>query len=728
MSSIQRDNIPHTPMDIDKPIMAEAFEKHRLVTSRPRTRSEPRGHAAPIALQHSSQNSETPYASIGLKRKHTRTHSSSTTIFDTKRRRTDAEESQRHPSTRVQPDDERIWCATACGNVDTLKALFEALPKNQRANAANLVHRKHLVPPLLSTLCPRTIRTLLEYGADPKLSGSAKVTALDIALLQENVPMMAEILKTEKGRECLTIRNTRWPVILGLRKTEKGEDESVDEQIEREHGFLEKPLMIALHQRNVEAAELILKTAKEHPSLNIFVSRPWREETSKIIRQGDIALLKLFLDYGLDPNQKSMFGNPLLLTAFWDLGGTGESLDANWVRLLLERGANVNAVGRLDITALHRCVMLDKIDIAKLLLDNGASVSMMAQSTGLRPIHHVRSPNMLKLLLSYGANMEEEDREGRNIAHRVVDSPTMIQFLIEKMPEYHHLLSKPDHLGRAPLYFAMTVRRPSTPAISLLLQYTDLSLPMETTWYPRAAFRGKKEKESYLHLAVRSDNFEIFETVLEEYKKRHFNINLRNLALESPIILAVLENKLNYFTLLEENDANMLLPFPNPIFSPNNPVVSSLPLTILAADSSYDDIVDEILVRGRDKLWGDVSDSQGNGPLHYAVHTLDDDRVYRVLAEGRFDPNAINGMGDTPMHFVIKSLRGVCELQLVRPILETMVLGGAGASLQKQDRDGNIPMELLRKKYRSLKKEPCPQSCRGCGGEERSFTNSSIFL
>ncbi|KAK6542403.1 hypothetical protein TWF694_006358 [Orbilia ellipsospora] len=641
-----------------------------------------------------------------LKRKHTRANS----ITDIKRIKTDAEEIIQR--SQLLKQDERIWRATASGNVETLISLFESLPQEQRARAANLVHEEHQVPPLLTTLCPRTAGVLLDYGADPKFSGLGTFTALDRTLLEENLPIMTEILRTERGRDCLTIKNTLYLNLLGLRKSPKGEDPTLDEELEQKHGLLEKPLMVALHKKNLEMTELILKTAKEHPGLNIFMGKPWKQEAHKVIRQGDIRFLKLFLDYGLDPNHIDLSGNPLLCTVFWDAALLGEHLCIPWVKLLLERGANVNQTGRLDVSILQHSITADNVEVAKLLLENGADLSTMSQATGLRPIHSVRSPGMLKLLLNHGADIKALGRDGQTLAHRLVHDSTMIQYLIDQGPEAREILSKPDSLGRAPLYFAINNDKPSLAAIALLLPLTDLSLPMQTSWYPKGVFRTKKERETYLHVAVRSDEFEIFEMVLDEYKKRKLNLNARNLALESPLILAALQNKINYFTSLLDNGANLFLPFPTPIFSPDAPVVSHLPLTILAADYTYDDIIDEIRLRTKNKYWADI-DSEGNGPLHYAACSLDEDRIYNVLSENKYDPNAVNSAGDTPLHCAINSMRSTCEVGLMKGVMQTLIL--AGATLYAENAKGQTVSELFNERRKAfLQRVVCGQDCRAC--------------
>ena len=68
--------------------------------------------------------------------------------------------------------------------------------------------------------------------------------------------------------------------------------------------------------------------------------------------RGALAEVQELLDEGVDPNMKDVAGDPVLIGAAW-VGA------ADIVKLLLDRGANVNAVGCDGRNALQRVLTND---------------------------------------------------------------------------------------------------------------------------------------------------------------------------------------------------------------------------------------------------------------------------------------------------------------------------------------------------------------------------------
>lgn len=76
--------------------------------------------------------------------------------------------------------------------------------------------------------------------------------------------------------------------------------------------------------------------------------------------------VKLLLDAGANPNLASSFGVPVYFSA------TGQSANLETLTMLLDRGADVNAVGRKGETALFAAAMTRNWKAALLLLERGA--------------------------------------------------------------------------------------------------------------------------------------------------------------------------------------------------------------------------------------------------------------------------------------------------------------------------------------------------------------------
>jgi ankyrin repeat protein len=116
-------------------------------------------------------------------------------------------------------------------------------------------------------------------------------------------------------------------------------------------------------------------------------------------------------------------GTPLLLHA-------AQSLNAEIVGDLLDRGANVAATDRFGETAIHRVADLRRTDgpkaarVAMLLLERGAPVDA-GNCDRVTPLHQaVRARNLAvaEVLLDRGANPNAADKRGSTPLHRASSS------------------------------------------------------------------------------------------------------------------------------------------------------------------------------------------------------------------------------------------------------------------------------------------------------------------
>lgn len=92
----------------------------------------------------------------------------------------------------------------------------------------------------------------------------------------------------------------------------------------------------------------------------------------KSARKGDLAGIEKALDDGAEIGAKSSYFN-------WSLDALGTAalhgrLDA--VKLLLDRGADINARDRLGETALISALLRTQLDVAEYLIDKGADVTV----------------------------------------------------------------------------------------------------------------------------------------------------------------------------------------------------------------------------------------------------------------------------------------------------------------------------------------------------------------
>ncbi len=161
-------------------------------------------------------------------------------------------------------------------------------------------------------------------------------------------------------------------------------------------------------------------------------------------RRGDIAAARELIQKGADVNATDSFGTTSLMYA---AGGTSVELvrlllDAKadigmqesyagrtalflarlpqTVRLLIDRGADVNAVDRYGSTALFRAAEMqanfleDGLEIMRILLVNGADVN--ARNThGETALMYVATVEAARVLIAGGADINAKDRQGYSV-------------------------------------------------------------------------------------------------------------------------------------------------------------------------------------------------------------------------------------------------------------------------------------------------------------------------
>ena len=97
--------------------------------------------------------------------------------------------------------------------------------------------------------------------------------------------------------------------------------------------------------------------------------------------------------------------------------------DTEGLMRALGEGANINRghPGWLDYTALHMASLHGHLDIARLLLNAGANISVLARD-GARPLHIAASPAMAVLLAEQPyVDREAKDRDGLSAVQRLVE-------------------------------------------------------------------------------------------------------------------------------------------------------------------------------------------------------------------------------------------------------------------------------------------------------------------
>lgn len=174
----------------------------------------------------------------------------------------------------------------------------------------------------------------------------------------------------------------------------------------------ERPLSKASESGNLEIVQYLLKTGKNsQETLNdalweLCDARP-KPDTLKIAQR--------LLEYGAQVNSQAGFYNTT------PLHGAAQNGPLELVKLLVSKGAKVNAVDKEFSMPLAKAVQADNLEIAKFLLEHGADKTINHADTEFQTaIFKVRSAKMAQLLIANGANVSDRDKKGLSVLFHAV--------------------------------------------------------------------------------------------------------------------------------------------------------------------------------------------------------------------------------------------------------------------------------------------------------------------
>lgn len=169
----------------------------------------------------------------------------------------------------------------------------------------------------------------------------------------------------------------------------------------------ERPLSKASESGNLEIVQYLLQTGKNSQgTLNdalwaLCDARP-KPDTLKIAQ--------LLLDSGAQVNSQAGFYNTT------PLYGAAQNGSLELVKLLVSKGAKVNAVDKYFSRPLAKAVQADNLEIAKFLLEHGADKTINHSDDEFQTaIFKARSAKMAQLLIANGADVSRGDKKGHSV-------------------------------------------------------------------------------------------------------------------------------------------------------------------------------------------------------------------------------------------------------------------------------------------------------------------------
>jgi ankyrin repeat protein len=366
------------------------------------------------------------------------------------------------------------------------------------------------------------------------------------------------------------------------------------------------------------------------------------------------------------------------LLLFWATENGYEAV----VRLLLERGVDIEAKNRDDQTPLSLAAVAGKESVARLLLEKGADIGARSEKfqTPLSIAAFEGHDAVIQLLLSKGADIEAKDNWNRTPLSlaAAAGQESVVQLLLEKGADIETrdkrgwaplsiaafegydavvklLLAKgvdieaKDHWNRRPLSLAAAAGMVAVMHL-LLANGADMEARDQWDWTPLGSAAEKGQADAVRLLIRKGANIEA---------KDHKD--------QTPLILAAEQGHDTTVHLLLEKGAD--------IEARNHWDQTSL---ILAAGNGCDAVVQLLLKNGTDI---EVRDQEGQTPLNFAA-AAGQEFVVRLLLEKGADIQAKDKWDRSPLSRAVEN----GQHAIVQLLLSN------GADIEARDRAKQTPL------------------------------------
>ena len=185
------------------------------------------------------------------------------------------------------------------------------------------------------------------------------------------------------------------------------------EKIAFENNKSEVAKFLAEYKSHPHVRNKIFSATLDPAQIQIVAEEEGKSEAKKtlhtVVEEGEIVLVRSFLDKGEDVNSENRYNKTPL-----DVAVTKGNLEV--VRLLLQRGARVDSRDNFGSTPLHKAARYGHLRVSRELINHGANVNARKQDHWT-PIHlSARNGHLglVKLLLEREADVHLLNDEGRS--------------------------------------------------------------------------------------------------------------------------------------------------------------------------------------------------------------------------------------------------------------------------------------------------------------------------
>lgn len=191
------------------------------------------------------------------------------------------------------------------------------------------------------------------------------------------------------------------------------------------------------------------------------------------VLNGDGEYVQSLIDEGADVNARKANEKGLEFTVLQWVAISEQSRPIyHTAELLIEAGADLNRRTTAGLTALHFALNRKNADIAKLLIDSGADITIRGGSGDDSPLNFaVRSDrvDLVQLLVDAGADVNKADKGGHTPLMSA--SGDIVRLLLDAGADVH----AKDNSGETALFYAVRHKTNTTDIVSLLDSGADVN-------------------------------------------------------------------------------------------------------------------------------------------------------------------------------------------------------------------------------------------------------------